>query len=55
MEVVRAAGRKIEDVYEDLSDTANTKGITGMMYYVAFKIFVENWVYGDELKAAIMK
>lgn len=55
MEVVRAAGRKIEDVYEELSDTANTNGITGMMYYVALKILVENWVYGDELKAAIMK
>lgn len=55
MEVVRAAGRKIEDVYEELSDTANTKGITGMMYYGALKILVENWVYGDELKAAIMK
>ena len=55
MEVVRAAGRKIDDVYEELSDTANKNGITGMMYYVALKILVENWVYGDELKAAIMK
>ena len=55
MEVVRSAGRKIDDVYEELSDVANTNGITGAMYYIALKILVENWVYGDELKAAIMK
>lgn len=55
MEVVRAAGRKIEDVYEELSDAANINGITGAMYYIALKILVENWEYGDELKVAIMK
>ncbi len=55
MESVRAAGRKIEDVYEELSDVANTNGITGVMYYVALKTLVENWIYGDELKTAIMK
>lgn len=55
MEIVRAAGRKIENVYEELSDAANINGITGAMYYIALKILVENWVYGDELKAAIMK
>lgn len=55
MEIVRAAGRKIENVYEELSDAANVNGITGAMYYIALKMLVENWIYGDELKQAIIK
>lgn len=55
MEKGMAVGKKIENTYEEFSNKANIKRITGIMYYKALKTLVKHWKYGSELKEAIIK
>ena len=50
MEEAIDAGRKLEDIADDLSHTADTEGITGFMYGMAVSILANCWIHGEELR-----
>jgi len=50
MEDELAKGKKLEDIAEETSNTADTEGITGFMYNYSIKILVEVWFYGESLR-----
>lgn len=50
MEREIAAGKKLEDVAEQLSRDADTEGITGFMYGCAVSMLAHHWIYGEYLR-----
>jgi hypothetical protein len=50
MEAEMAAGKKLEDVAESASHTADSEGITGFMYGCAVQGLARFWAHGDALR-----
>ena len=50
MEAEMAAGKKLADVAEQTSHSADTDGITGFMYGCAVKGLAYFWIHGEELR-----
>lgn len=43
-------GKRIQDIAENISNEADTEGITGFMYGAAVSILSRCWEYGEELR-----
>lgn len=43
-------GKFVRDIAKDLSNKADTDGITGYMYGASVSILSQCWIYGEELR-----
>jgi len=50
METAMDEGKKLEEVAESTSHTADTDGISGFMHFAAVSVLSKVWEYGEQLR-----